>query len=127
MTKKIAPLVVLLLIGSTLVIGEVRYAAQIQPNGVRTLTQHLQRFGEPRLIYRIAHQDGPYYELQGFRGGKSPLFAFPSSEPAYIYDSKGQLIDWCSDPGDRPTHREKWPKLSETPVDILTFRTQFNL
>ncbi len=127
MKKSIAPLTILLVMVSVVVISEIRYAASIQPNGVRTLAQHIQRFGNPRFVYRVAHQDSACFELQGFPDGARPSFAFPSSAPAYNYDSKGELIDWCPNPGDIPKHREKWPRLSETPIDLQEFRKQFQL
>jgi len=125
--KALAPLAVLLFLASVVTISELQYAASIQPTGVRTLADHIVRFGNPRFIFRVGPKEGTFFELRGFPGGARPLFAFPSSPPAYVYDADGRLIDWCADPGDHATHSTKWPRLSNTPIDIQTFRKQFHL
>ena len=122
--KRIALFSLLLILPALFVVGEVRYASQIRPTGVRTIAQHLKRFGDPQRVYQVERDGTVYYELQGFPGGHPPHLAVPSSAPAYIYDREGRLIDWCPDPGDMPQHRQKWPKTSDAPIDIDTFLFQ---
>ena len=127
MKKTLAEFAVLLFMASIVAMSEFQYAASIQPTGVRTLSDHILRFGNPRLIYRVARNEATFFELRGFPGGSRPLLAFPSSPPAYVYDANGLLIDWCADPGDDPTHATKWPRQSNTPIDFQTLLKQLQL
>ena len=131
MRKRIAQLSwwllpLLLWIGS-----EVYYAARIRPKGVRTLADHYRRFGEPRRITSFQRGGTNFYELSGHisraRAGGIPLLVFPSSPPAYVYDQTGALVDWCSDPGDQPSYRARWPQTGTQPVEPATFRAQYGL
>lgn len=36
------------------------------------------------------------------------LLALPSGPPAYVFDSKGKMIDWSSDIGDDSHFSDKW-------------------
>lgn len=104
------PLVVLLCVPLAYILGEIHYARSIAPTGVLNVDDHLQRFGPPEFITNVhqGNNESDYYEFSGFPRGKIPRLAMPSSRPAYVYDAKGMLIDWCSDPGDNSSWRKKW-------------------
>ena len=126
--KKLLPYALLLLLPVVWIVGEVRYAHRINPEGVRTLSEHFQRIGSPQRIYKVQRADGTFYYLSGFPDGHPPRLALPSSPPAYIYDHSGNFVDWCPDPGDRcPGWFDRWPTDSKAALDINAFRQQFSL
>lgn len=46
--------------------------------------------------------------------------AVPSGPPAYVFDSKGQLVDWSLDTGEDPEFFRKWSKgWSESSLEEL--------
>lgn len=88
--------------------SEVNYARMKRPDGVVTVDDFKTRFGEPIRV-RIVHRDGmDFQELTGPLPRWPWLWAFPSSAPVYIFNERGQFIEWFSDPGDQPGYREHW-------------------
>ena len=107
--------------------SEANYARSIEPAGIRNVAEHFQRFGAPQLIYRIEREGATYYCLSGFPDGKVPVLALPSAPPAYLYNGRGEFLDWCSDPGDRcPGWWDKWQGRNPR-VELETFRNEFGL
>ena len=115
----------LLLLPASWLGSEFLYAARIRPSDIHTMADHVRRFGEPRYVYEAKRDGGTFYEFTGFSLAAPPLLAVPSSPPAYIYDSYGHFVDWCSDPGDQPEHYKKWPRASNAPLDVQTIRHFF--
>ncbi|MGI8481363.1 MAG: hypothetical protein ACR2H1_05475 [Limisphaerales bacterium] len=125
-TKRLFFYGAILLLPASWIGSEFLYAARIRPGSIRTVAAHFQRFGEPRFVYEVQHDGSTFYEFTGFTRTQLPLLAVPSSPPAYIYDADGKLVDWCSDPGDQPKHRQTWPRVSTTPLDIQAVRQRFS-
>lgn len=99
--------------------SELVYSSRICPTRVRTVADHLQRFGEPQSVHEVRHEGGTFYE---FTGSTDSLFALPSSPPAYIYNSQGRLVAWCRDPGDQPEFEQVWRRTSTPPLDKEVIR-----
>ena len=118
--------VALLLPLAYLVGSELYYARSISPDGISTVSDFVDRFGEPRRVLRVQHEGQSYYE---FTGRLPPVFvlALPSAPPAYVFDEQGQFKAWCRDPGDIPSYRQAWPLQSTNPVDIGLIKERLGL
>ena len=88
--------------------GEVRHGARIRPDGVNSVAEYLQRFGSPARIFRIQRDDGVFFYFTGHLESDLPWLAFPSGPPAYIYDHRGGMVDWCGDSGDADKWVSRW-------------------
>jgi len=128
-TRKKAILVLVIIISVSLwVASEVYYARSMSPSGVHTVADHYRRFGEPGRITRFERDGVAYYELSGIsRRFPTLALALPSAPPAYIYDESGKFVEWCSDPGDQPDFRGRWPVTGGQLVDPSTFRHRYGL
>ena len=102
------------------------WSAAIRPEGVHTVVEHFKRFGEPRRASRLQRDGTNYYELSGIHVA-APVLVFPSAPPAYIYDSAGQLVDWCPDPGDMPGYPDRWRSATREALSISAIRERFGL
>ena len=86
--------------------SEVNYARRINPKGnFNTLQEYLARHPDKTRIYKT-EKNGNQYIIA--HGKVDALLAFPSSPPAYVFDSSGKLIDWAKDPGDNSSFQDKW-------------------
>jgi len=114
------PLMLVLSVPLLLLAGEWQYTHSVSPKEVRTIDDHLARFGMPKFITHVKRKGDPqsYFELSGFPNGKMPRLAFPSARPAYIYNSSGTLVDWCRDSGDTNQWRKVWRPISEATFDV---------
>ncbi|HEV7406363.1 MAG TPA: hypothetical protein VGO11_25665 [Chthoniobacteraceae bacterium] len=88
--------------------GEIRHNARVRPDGVHSVAEHLQRFGPPARIFRIQRADGVFFYFAGHMDSDAPWLKLPSGPPAYIYDSRGRLVDWCGDSGDADQWVSRW-------------------
>ena len=105
--------------------SEFLYLRSISPTGVVSVADHFHRLGEPLRIVQFQRDGATYFELIGVaHSGFHPLAA-PSAPPSYIYDEFGRLVEWCSDPGDQPAFRMRWPQTNTQPIDIATFRKKY--
>lgn len=87
--------------------SEVRYAGKVRPPPSATNFQSFLQHGlEPRRFQRFDHGGIPY--LRVFARMPSLLLALPSGPPVYVFNSKGDLIDWCGDSGDNGAFIRKW-------------------
>ena len=127
MKKRLLLYTALLLLPGAWLGSEWLCAVRIRPTEVHTVSDHLRRFGEPRLVYEVHHDGATFYEFTGFSRGGLPLLALPSSPPAYVYDQRGQFVTWCSDPGDQPSYRQAWPRVGGAPLDMQTVRHRLSL
>lgn len=129
--RKFAGWMLVILLIAYWVGSENYYASSIRPHGVQTVADHFRRFGEPGRITQLQRDGGIYFELSGFTRKKPvlalPGLALPSSPPAYVYDESGKFGDWCSDPGDQPAYRVRWPQTGTQPVEPTTFRQKYGL
>lgn len=107
--------------------SETYYARSISPQGITTVTQYFQRFGDPHGVHRIERDGKSYYML--FGRGPSPLvFALPSSPPTYVFDDRGAFVEWCPDRGETQSgYNQRWPLTETGRVDVGTFRQRFGL
>lgn len=114
------PVALLLSTPFLLIAGEWRYAHAVSPKGVRTIDDHLDRFGAPTFVTRVKHSKGGdiHFEFSGFPNSKIPRLALPSAMPAYVYDGDGELVDWCRDPGDTNQWRTTWCPTSDPDFDV---------
>lgn len=122
-------------IGSAAIIGalvvfwiseEAHYTQSISPEGISTVRDYFSRFGEPVSVRRIALTNQTCYEFTG-RSPSTYWLVLPSAPPAYIFDQNGRFITWCKDPGDRPSHRLKWPLEGTNQIEISVVRQKLGL
>ena len=86
--------------------SELNYALRINPNGkFSTLQEYLGRHPDATRIYRT-EKNGNQFIIA--HGKIDAILAFPSSPPAYVFDSSGKLVDWARDPGDNPRFQDTW-------------------
>ena len=92
-----------------------------EKQGVSTFQQYLERMPEPERLNVVRHEGMEYMRVLG---PDMTVIAAPSGSSAYVFDRKGQLVDWTSDFGDDSRFAEKWvighgvrPRL--TPEDAL--------
>jgi hypothetical protein len=122
--KKILSWAVIILLLGYVIGSEIYYANRISPRGISTVKDFFARFGQPRQIRMVERDGQSYYEFTGGLPGRF-LLATPSTPPAYVFDAKGQFSGWCSDPGDMPAYREKWPLQSTNEIDVRLVRQKF--
>jgi hypothetical protein len=105
------------LLGAYWLCSELYYCHRISPEGVATVQDYFDRFGEPRFVRLIQRDGQTYYE---FNGHPPPAYviAMPSGPPAYVFDLDGGFVTWCSDPGDKPGYRRSWPLQSTELLDV---------
>jgi hypothetical protein len=106
--------------------SEAWYAQSKNPHGIETVRDFYEHFGTPSRIHEFHREGAAYYEL---RGALPPFYvlALPSEPPAYIYDSSGAFVEWCSDPGDSTIYQQRWPYASRIPLDADAFRQRYGL
>ena len=56
----------------------------------------------PRGDREFVWMDHDGHRLLVCRGPMPPLLAFPSGPAAYVFDERGDLVDWTPDVGDTP-------------------------
>lgn len=104
--------------------SEVHYSRSISPQGVSTVRDFFERFGEPQGVRRVQHEGQSYLEFTG-RLPSGFVLATPSAPPAYVFDEDGRFAAWCRDPGDSPGYRLAWPLQGTNPVEIGLIRSRF--
>jgi hypothetical protein len=67
------------------------------PAGVTTLTRFADRMPPPRQL-ELYLQDGRRYIA--WHGERMSLLTFPSGPSCYLFDDRGQLVDWQPETGD---------------------------
>ena len=76
----------------------------------------------------MLERDGQsYYEFNGRVDPPWWCLAVPSGAPAYVFDERGQSVEWCGDPGDSPRYRQRWHLKSTTKVEIDVVKRKFGL
>lgn len=106
--------------------SEVAYARLKDPAGIATVADFYKRFGNSRGATVILVSGSEYIELTGpLPAGWS--LAFPSSPPAYVFDASGSFIAWCSDPGDTPTWRRRWPVVNGSALSDEEVQQRFKM
>jgi len=58
---------------------------------------------------------------------KTSLLVLPSGPPAYIFDERCILIEWCRDTGDNPHFMEKWGWFKHAPDCSLIEKNKTNI
>jgi hypothetical protein len=117
----------LVLLPIAYVVGsEVYFARTISPRGISTARDFFGRFGEPRRIRMVQRDGRSYYEFTG-RPPAGFVLATPSAPPAYIFNTNGQFVAWCADPGDTPGFRSTWQLQSTNQVEVGAVRERFGL
>lgn len=107
--------------------SEVHYARSISPHGITTVSQYIQRFGDPRFVHQI-DRDGKTYFMLFVRAPSPLVFAVPSSPPTYVFDDTGTFIEWCPDRGETQSgYNQRWPLTETGRVDVGTFKQRFGL
>jgi hypothetical protein len=83
----------------------VRETDQQVPRG-RTLAEHLSVMPQPQSYgaFSLAGQ-----EYLAAWGPMRAWWTLPSGGPVYIFDSRGQLVDWSPDTGDDEAFLRRWP------------------
>lgn len=115
---------ILVLIGIYFVGSEVFYARSIQPEGVLTAADHLERFGQPLRVTQFERDEETFFRVDGW---PPPwwVMALPSSTAAYVFDEKGSLVDWWPDPGDHPSFDSRWPIIKPRKIPPAEFVERF--
>lgn len=101
---------------------EVRWWSINSPDGrFSNVTEYLNHGRTPARVVRVDLDDQSY--VVAFSPQDS-LLAFPSGPAAYVFDERGQLVDWCSDTGENPVFQRQWLSAAiETSFDELTRRS----
>ena len=102
------------------------YGNYIRPTGIADVAGYYARYGEPRRI-RVLQRDGAtYYHLHGHLP-PSYIMALPSEPAAYVFDSSGKFISWCSDTGDGAgeAYWRNWPR--DAGVDLSSVELKARL
>lgn len=100
-------IVVLCLMVAPFVVGEIRWAKLNRPEGqFSTAAEYVERGRLPSKVTKVKSGQQTAYVALGTLDDYG--WALPSGPPAYVFDSKGKLIDWSGDTGDDPGFREKW-------------------
>ena len=103
------------------------YVRTKSPAGITTVSDYFRRFGEPAFV-RMAQRDGrSYYEFNGRVDPAWWCLALPSGPPAYIFDERGQFIEWCAEPGDSSRYRQRWRLTSTNEVEVAGIKARFGL
>ena len=76
------------------------------PQGEVTLTAFLASGKQICCIQDITVNDKTYTVVIGVM--HTTLLLLPSGPPAYIFDERHILVDWCGDIGDNPGFIKKW-------------------
>jgi len=100
------------------------YSKSVTPNGVTTVSDFYNRFGTPVSIETVEQKGTTYYRLSS----QNPQYTskIQSAPPAYIFDSSGHLVDWCSDPGDDGAFLDKWYHHGQH-IDPAVFQKKFGI
>lgn len=72
-----------------------------------TLQGFLNTMPQPDKIHTV-EKDGQQFVIVT---GKMPPFSsvtLPSARPCYVYDNRGKLVIWSSDPGDNSRFQSEW-------------------
>lgn len=89
--RSLTPLWVTILLSIAYVVGsEVYYARSISMNGVSTVRDFFDRFGEPRRVRTVQRDGQSYYEFTGPLPSGFVL-ATPSAPSAYVFDEQGRF------------------------------------
>lgn len=105
--------------------SEVFYARSKQPSGLTNVADYYDRFGAPTRIAQFDRDGTTFYHLSGHLPRLPLALAFPSSPPAYVFDSSGHFVEWSSDPGDDSRYQQRWPFSTARPVDPAGFKTRY--
>ena len=89
--------------------SEVFYAHGKSPVGIATVSDFHRIYGRPTFVRRYQRDGQVFYHLFGRDPHFPWLLAFPSSPPAYVFDSSGRFVEWSPDPGDDTHYQQKWP------------------
>lgn len=98
------------------------------PRGIQNVTQYWKRFGEPSLILQLEKDGKVFFWVRGKMSAIHQM-TLPSDAPGYIFNSDGQFVEWCYDPGDTPSFNRKWGRKYQ-PNEIVKmeeFRERFAL
>ncbi len=120
------PMLLLSALVSYLVASELAYARLKRPDNIDDVLDFYVRFGESHGALVISVDGSDYVEIAG---PLPPLWslAIPSSRPAYVFDDTGRFVDWCSDPGDNPSWRQRWPKDGSSKLTDEEIRLRFGI
>ena len=104
--------------------SEFWYSHHIQPNGISTVADFFERFGQARRIRKVEREGVVYFHLSGTL---PPLYvlAVPSAPPVYAFDQSGHFVEWCRDPGDSNAYWERWPKQGNQTIDLNDFKHRY--
>lgn len=95
--------------------SEWRYTQDTQPpQNAKTLSAFLDARSQQGTIRRFVHNDKIYIVVVG-----NPALGhlvFPSGPPAYIFDERGALVDWCYDLGDNTAFVRKWGDFRDSSI-----------
>ena len=118
MKKSVAIIATLLVcLFSVWVYSEKKSASEVRPpEGATNLVAFLEERPRPVQIRRFVHDGKTHIEVVGEPA--TSLLSLPSGPPAYIFDERGALVDWCRDLGDQSSFVKKWGSFSNaTPIN----------
>jgi hypothetical protein len=80
-------------------------SSRLRPtNDLRTLKDYLQRYPNPLRVWQFSMNGTNYYEVWGQLG----KIGLASGPPAYVFDDRGNLVDWSVDRGDDSLYMRRW-------------------
>jgi hypothetical protein len=120
------PILLLCALVSYVIASEMAYAHLKRPDNITNVSDFYSRFGTSGGTRAISVNGFEHIEISG------PLpppwsLALPSSRPAYVFDETGRFVDWCSDPGDNPSWRSKWPTIAHSEMTHDDVRLRFGI
>ncbi len=123
----LVPIVFLLVLFGYWLVSEYIYLNSITPpKEMVDVKGYFHHFKEPLKIYVVENTGEKFYQFYGQLPGSYSL-ALPSSPPAYVFNEKGEFVEWCRDPGDSPSFREKWKiKVGES-SNLTIIKKQFQI
>lgn len=85
-------------------------------DSIRTIVDFLDCMPSPQLVREFQFGEEVFVELVG------PLphsITLPSGPPSYVFDGKGELVDWTHDKGDDSTYVKRWKHFQDAkPIPI---------
>ena len=107
--------------------SEQYYFGTKRADGIAIASDYFRRFGEPSFIRMVERNGQSYYEFNGRVNPPWWCLAVPSAAPTYIFDERGRFIEWCGDPSDNSSYRQRWSLKSTDKIDIADVKRKFGL
>jgi hypothetical protein len=99
------------LLAAAWVRAEKRYDKLVRPSkGVNTIQEFLRVRPNYERIRKFPVDGRTYFEIVGRLPTDRLVidFVLPSGPPAYVFDDRGLMVDWCGDIGENKAFERRW-------------------